>query len=91
MKDFYNLYYFSTNKWNEIDKKILKDAINVTFEHRNSIDELNIYEKIINEIANSNLIKERWTSYQNRFSYAKNVSFDDVINSINKIYIEVIK
>ena len=91
MKDFYDLYYFSTNKWNEIDKKILKDAINVTFKHRNSINELNSYEKIISEIAKSNLIKERWTSYQNRFSYAKNVTFDDVINSINKIYIEVIK
>lgn len=91
MKDFYDLYYFSTNKWNEIDKKIFKDAINVTFKHRNSINELNFYEKIIREIAKSNLIKERWTSYQNRFSYAKNVTFDDVINSINKIYIEVIK
>lgn len=91
MKDFYDLYYFSTTKWDEINKKILKDAINVTFEHRNSINELNSYESIIDEISNSNLIKERWISYQNRFSYAKNVSFDSVINSINKIYREVVK
>lgn len=91
MKDFYDLYYFSTNKWKEIDKKTLSDAINVTFKHRNSLNELNKYESIINEISKSSLIKERWTSYQNRFSYAQNVSFDSVIDSINKIYREVIK
>lgn len=91
MKDFYDLYYFSTNKWKEIDKKTLSDAINVTFKHRNSLNELNNYESIINEISKSSLIKERWTSYQNRFSYAQNVSFDSVIDSINKVYREVIK
>lgn len=91
MKDFYDLYYFSTNKWKEIDKKTLSDAINVTFKHRNSLNELNNYESIINEISRSSLIKERWTSYQNRFSYAQNVSFDSVIDSINKVYREVIK
>lgn len=91
MKDFYDLYYFSTNKWKEIDKKTLSDAINVTFKHRNSLNELNHYKSIINEISKSSLIKERWTSYQNRFSYAQNVSFDSVIDSINKIYREVIK
>lgn len=91
MKDFYDLYYFSTSKWDEIDKKILKDAINVTFKHRNSLNELNSYESIISEIFNSSLIKERWTSYQNRFSYAQNVSFDSVIDSINKIHKEVIR
>lgn len=91
MKDFYDLYYFSTNKWKEIDKKTLSDAINVTFKHRNSLNELNNYESIINEISKSSLIKERWTSYQNRFSYAQNVSFDSVIDSINKIYREVLK
>lgn len=91
MKDFYDLYYFSTNKWKEIDKKTLSDAINITFKHRNSLNKLNNYESIINEISKSSLIKERWTSYQNRFSYAQNVSFDSVIDSINKIYKEVIK
>lgn len=91
MKDFYDLYYFSTNKWKEIDKKTLSDAINVTFKHRNSLNELNNYESIINEISNSSLIKERWTNYQNRFSYAQHVSFDSVIDSLNKIYKEVIK
>lgn len=91
MKDFYDLYYFATNRWEDIDKNILRDAINVTFKHRNSIKELGDYEAIINKISNSNLIKERWTSYQNRFYYAKNVSFDSVIDSINKIYKEVIK
>lgn len=91
MKDFYDLYYFSTNKWKEIDKKTLSDAINVTFKHRNSLNELNNYESIINEISKSSLIKERWTSYQNRFSYAQNVSFDSVTDSINKVYREVIK
>ena len=36
MKDYYDLYYFVTYKWNDIDINTLKSAINTTFAHRNS-------------------------------------------------------
>lgn len=74
-----------------IDKKILRNAINVTFKHRDSLNELSSYKSIISEISNSSLMKERWAIYQNRFSYAQKVSFDRVIDSMNKICEEVIK
>jgi len=85
MKDFYDLYYFGTSKFNEIEKNDLKKAINTTFEHRNSLRELNNYKTIINEICDSKLIRQRWKGYQNRFYYAKEVSFDSVITSIYKL------
>lgn len=36
MKDFYDIYYFTTYKWNEIDKEILNKSIKTTFEKRDS-------------------------------------------------------
>ena len=36
MKDYYDLYYFATYRWNDIDISTLKNAIAITFKNRNS-------------------------------------------------------
>ena len=36
MKDYYDLYYFVTYKWNDIDKATLEVAVDTTFKHRKS-------------------------------------------------------
>lgn len=45
MKDFYDMYYFTTYKWNEIDKDILNKSIKITFEKRDSRNRLREYYK----------------------------------------------
>ena len=35
MKDYYDLYYFATYKWNDIDIGTLKKTIDTTFKNRN--------------------------------------------------------
>ncbi len=40
MKDFYDIYYFITYKWNDINRKSLKKAIKTTFEHRGTEKDL---------------------------------------------------
>ena len=60
MKDYYDLYYFHTVEWKNIDKSILKESIKTTFKNRDSIYLLNSFSNIITEIANSDKIEERW-------------------------------
>lgn len=41
--------------------------------------------EISNDIATDNDMKYKWKYYQERNEYAKNISFIEIINSINKV------
>ena len=47
MKDYYDLYYLVTYKWNDINIAILKTAIDTTFKHINSQEYLERFKTII--------------------------------------------
>lgn len=81
MKDYYDLYYLITYK--EFSKENLKNAIIKTFNKRDT-DIKNI-NKVIDEIEKSKFVKELWTSYSEKYQYAKCLEFKKVINSIKRI------
>lgn len=89
MKDYYDIYYFANIKWNEIDKNILKQAINTTFEHRDSKYELESNSKIIDELATSESLKLLWQQFAQKHSYAEKISFDETIKAIRFIFKEI--
>lgn len=68
-----------------IDKIILKNAIKNTFENRNVVINIDEFKNIVNDIANDDDMKYKWKQYQERNEYAKNISFIEIINSINKV------
>ena len=86
MKDYYDLYYFATYKWNDIDTSTLKTAISTTFKHRNSQEYLKEFDTIIENISNDESLITRWHKYKKEHEYAKNIEFEDTIIAIKKIY-----
>ncbi len=89
MKDYYDLYFFVNSKWQEIDKKILKQAIKATFQQRNSIEDLENREKIINTIEKDKTLIQSWKDYQVKHLYAKSIKYDDVIKAIKFLFEEI--
>ena len=89
MKDYYDLYYFVNFKWKEIDKVILKQAIYATFKNRNTENDLKNIERIIETITKDKTLHTSWADYKDKHSYAKNISFKDIINTIEFIKNEV--
>ncbi len=89
MKDYYDLYYFVNFKWKEIDKVILKQAIYATFQNRNTENDLKNIEHIIETITKDKTLHTSWTDYKDKHSYAKNISFKDIIKAIKFIKNEV--
>ena len=81
MKDYYDLYYLITNK--EFSERILKTAINKTFEKRET--DISNVNSVLNDIKNSDFIKEMWTNYSNHYPYANEVKFEDVISAMEKL------
>ena len=85
LKDYYDIYILMFDKRVFIDKIILKNAIKNTFENRNVVINIDEFKNIVNDIANDDDMKYKWKQYQERNEYAKNISFIEIINSINKV------
>ena len=86
MKDYYDLYYFVTYKWSDIDINTLKSAIHTTFTHRNSEEYLKRFNTIIKNILEDETLIARWDKYRKGHEYAKEIEFNDTIRTIEKIY-----
>lgn len=89
MKDYYDLYFFGDFKWQEIDKKILKQAIKATFEQRNSEEDLKNTEKIVNSIEKDKTLIQLWKDYQAKHQYAEKIKYSKVIEAIRFIINEI--
>lgn len=90
MKDYYDVYMFLTKLKNEINLEVLKEAINNTFQKRDSFNYLNDFEKIINSIMNSQRMENLWIKYAKKNKYAKNINFNEILRLL-KNYIKELK
>lgn len=82
MKDFYDLYVIP--KLDELDDKKLFKSVNATFKHRESMYSLKeLHEKEMPVIANNKLLADRWKSFQRDNKYAENISFEEVVSSVD--------
>lgn len=79
-RDFYDVYILSTTK--EYDKLIFKEALKATATHRGSLEKIVDVDGILRQISENNDLLNNWEKYQSKFSYAKNISYNDVIKSI---------
>lgn len=84
-RDYYDIYILEKTKKEEINNNILKEAIINKFEERkNSNLVSNIYLKVLNLEKNIKL-KELWNEYRSKFTYAKDIEFEDTIKSLKNI------
>ena len=79
-RDFYDLYMLYNLYKSKIDKSILKEAISLTSQHRNSYSLVLQYKEIVKLFYQSDSLKNLWTKYVQNNSYAKDISFNDTIS-----------
>ena len=72
MKDYYDIYLIYKFKLNKINKAKFKGAVKKTFEKREfNVDLLGN----LNIIKDSKILRDKWTSYARKNSYARNIEF----------------
>lgn len=81
-KDFYDIYKL-TNEELEDDK--LYKAIYNTFKRRNKLELLDDLEDRYRVIKSSLALREYWNNYQRKHYYAKDISYEEFVDSINNI------
>lgn len=88
-RDYYDIFILEKFQKNNINNKVLKEAIINKFFERRTNKYLENIEKYMDEVENSEDLKEIWKNYQNKFSYARDISYQDTINAIRE-FIKII-
>ena len=82
MRDFYDVHVLLTAREKEINGDLLKQAFLSTCKNRKSesvvADAMKIYHNIVNDARLASL----WKNYQQKYPYANDIDFEDVLGSL---------
>lgn len=86
MRDFYDIHILLNLYGNMLDTKILGEALQVTARKRETEYHLKDAEKIFEEVQEDSGMEKLWKVYQKKFSYAADISWKMVMESVRKLY-----
>ncbi|MDE3284136.1 nucleotidyl transferase AbiEii/AbiGii toxin family protein [Lacticaseibacillus paracasei] len=81
MKDYYDLYLFNKVQRQNIDFKVLKDALLATAKLRGTEAMLPRYAEIITKLRASALLKQRWEKYRVAYVYSEGITYEATCNA----------
>lgn len=84
-RDFYDVYILNTLQKQNIDNKILKEAFAATVKKRGTGQIVKNYKRIIEIIAASPVMQNRWTRYQKEFYYASDIGFENTCKAVYEL------
>lgn len=84
-RDYYDVYILAKLHSKNIEKSVLKEAIEATAQKRGSLEILKKYRNIMNIVRNSSAMRIQWQTYQKDFEYAQDVGFDEVCDVVVQI------
>lgn len=76
-RDFYDTYILSTTQ--RYDKAVFSDALKATAEHRGTSQQISDVASIMQNIQNSRELSVMWDKYRKQFSYAKDISYEQIM------------
>ena len=84
-RDYYDVYILTKLQQENIDPKVLKEAIAATAAKRGSSAVIGRYARIMDAVANSPDMRMQWNHYRKEFEYAENIEFDEACDAVVKI------
>ncbi len=82
-RDFYDVYILETTQ--KYDKGLFLEALNATAIHRGSQEKIADVGGIIDRISTNSDLKNMWGKYQKKFTYACDISYENIIDTLKKI------
>ena len=82
-RDFYDVYILGTTQ--EYDRGIFKEALKATAIHRGSLEKIDDVNGIMTQISSSDDLKNMWDKYQKKFAYAKEITYENVMDVLRNI------
>jgi predicted nucleotidyltransferase component of viral defense system len=85
MRDFYDIWMLLSVYEDSINDEILKQAFAATCSKRETEHLKEQSEHILLSIGKNTQLQNLWKSYQKKFVYAENTTYEDVIESVGKL------
>ncbi len=88
-RDFYDVYLLFRLKEDEIRIDLLKAALKGTCEKRNTSSKIAGFENMLSLLREDEGMNFRWKVFQKKFSYAKEIAFEETIETVREIFRKV--
>nr|MBR6100789.1 nucleotidyl transferase AbiEii/AbiGii toxin family protein [bacterium] len=85
VRDYYDIYMLLKTQSNNIDFKVLNEAIKRTAEHRNSTETIEKWQDVVKVLQESDTMKKQWDRYKKDNFYAEGIEYTDLIEGIKQI------
>ena len=82
LRDFYDLYILQHDCTQSFDENTLSAAFRITCAHRNSQAAVSKGIETLHKIRESVEMQNLWISYQQKFPYAKSISWGAVMDAV---------
>ena len=86
MRDFYDIHILLKLYGNTLDTNVLGEAMQATAKKRETEKYMSNAVEVFDEIQNDSNMLKLWTSYQKKFSYAEDISWDTVMSAVKELY-----
>ena len=86
MRDFYDIHILLSLYGNTLDTKVLGEALQATARKRETEYHLKDAQIIFDEVQGDLGMEKLWKSYQKKFSYAADISWETVMESVRELY-----
>lgn len=77
-RDFYDVYILTTTQ--KYDADLFPEALKATAEHRGTAEQIADRENILKNVSESIELRNMWEKYRRQFAYAKDISFEMIVN-----------
>ena len=84
-RDFYDIYILWQTQVHNFDKDVLRQAIVEKFKYRDTFDKVYNLDVLLLKIRDSKSLKVYWEKYRDSFSYAEDISYEDVFSVIEEM------
>ena len=90
MRDFYDIYILQKLQGEQLSKEVLWNALVATARKRGTLEQIEVKntEEIFEEIESDSVMEKLWKNYQKNYSYAAELSWHMVIESVRSLYHE---
>lgn len=89
LRDYYDLYILQNEYSHIINMEQFRTAFLATSKKRNSVQLIADGNRILKEIVDSEVMQGLWQSYQKKFGYAEDITWEMIMDSIEKLFAEV--
>lgn len=88
MRDFYDIHILQQLHGESLSASVLRDALAATATKRGTLEQMKDAAAVFDEVEESPVMAKLWQSYQKNYSYAADLSWHTVMDSVRVLYAE---